>query len=88
MDLLPVKLLGIVISVCLITLDNVFADLDVFGVRVLTSGLGANDIAFTVLEKGTDGQIFKEHVLEGELSRIQKLLFAYVTNVFDSNGYW
>ncbi|MCO1602093.1 YncE family protein [Desulfosporosinus nitroreducens] len=63
------------------TLDNVFADLDVFGVRVLTSGLGANDIAVTVLEKGTDGQIFKEHVLEGELSRIQELLNAYITNL-------
>jgi len=61
-------------------LDNVFADLDVFGVRVLTSGLGANNIAVTVLEKGLDGQIIKKHVLEGELSRIQELLFAYVTN--------
>ncbi|MCO1602776.1 YncE family protein [Desulfosporosinus nitroreducens] len=63
------------------TLDNVFADLDVFGVRVLTSGLGANDIAITVLEKDSAGQIIEKHVLEGELSRIQELLFAYVTNL-------
>lgn len=62
-------------------LDNVFADLDVFGVRVLTSGLGANDIAITVLEKGSAAEIIEKHVLEGELSRIQELLFAYVTNV-------
>lgn len=62
------------------TLDNVFADLDVFGVRVITSGLGANDIAVTVLEQGSDGQIIDKHILEGELSRIQELLFAYVTN--------
>jgi YVTN family beta-propeller protein len=62
------------------TVDNVFANLDVFGVRALTSGLGANDIAVTVLEKGADGQIIKEHVLEGELSRIEELLFAYVAN--------
>jgi YVTN family beta-propeller protein len=52
----------------------------VFGVRVLTSGIRANDIAVTVLEKGADGQIIKEHVLEGDLSRIEELLFAYVTN--------
>jgi len=64
------------------TLDNVFADLDVFGVRVLTSGLGANDIAITVLEKDSAGQIIEKHVLEGELSRIQELLFAYVANRF------
>jgi len=62
------------------TVDDVFANLDVFGVRVITSGLGANDIAVTVLEKGADGQIIKEHVLEGELSRIEELLFAYVAN--------
>ncbi|MFZ5644668.1 MAG: beta-propeller fold lactonase family protein [Bacillota bacterium] len=62
------------------TLDNVFADLDVFGVRVLTSGLGANDIAVTIFEKGPIGQIFAEHVLEGELTHIQELLFAYVTS--------
>lgn len=63
------------------TMDNVFANLDVFGVRIITSGRGANDIAVTVLELGSDGQIIKEHVLEGELSRIQELWFAYVTNV-------
>lgn len=62
------------------TLDNVFANLDVFGVRVITSGLGANGIAVTVLEKESEGQIIKEHILEGELSRIQELLFVYVSN--------
>ncbi len=66
------------------TLEDVYADLDVFGVRVLTSGLGADDIAITVLEKGSEGQIIKEHVLEGELSRIQGLLFAYVANIGDT----
>ena len=60
------------------TLDNVYADLDVFGVRVITSGLGANDIAITVLEKGSDGEIIEKHVLEEELSRSQELLFAYI----------
>lgn len=60
------------------TMDNVYADLDVFGVRVITSGLGANDIAITVLEKTTDGEIIKEHVLGGELSRIDELLLAYI----------
>lgn len=66
------------------TLDNVFADLDVFGVRILTSGLGANDIAITVLERGSGGQIIEKHVLEGELARIPELLFAYVINDLSS----
>lgn len=47
------------------TLDNVYADLDVFGVRVLTSGLGANDIAITVLERDSNGQVIEKHVLAG-----------------------
>jgi hypothetical protein len=58
------------------TVDNVFAVLDVFGVRVITSGLGANDIAVTILEKGASGQIIDKHVLEGELTQIEELLFA------------
>jgi YVTN family beta-propeller protein len=66
------------------TVDNVFAILDVFGVRVITSGLGANDIAVTVLEKGANGQIIDKHVLEGELTQIEELLFAYVANVGNS----
>ena len=45
--------------------------------------LGANDIAITVLEKTTDGEIIKEHVLGGELSRIDELLLAYIPDEND-----
>jgi YVTN family beta-propeller protein len=65
------------------TVDNVFADLDVFGVRVITSGQGGNDAAVTVSEMAADGQVLKEHVLTGELARIRELLFVYATHEFD-----
>ncbi|WP_409341787.1 beta-propeller fold lactonase family protein [Paenibacillus sp. MBLB4367] len=65
---------------CSFTVDNVDANLDVFGVRVITSGRGANDIAITVLEKGADGQVINEHVLRGEFSKIGELLFLYAAN--------
>ncbi|MCZ8517313.1 beta-propeller fold lactonase family protein [Paenibacillus filicis] len=65
------------------TLDNVFANVDVFGVRVITSGLGGNDIAVTVLKKGVTGQII-DPVLEGEFAHIAELLFAYVANFSNS----
>lgn len=55
------------------TLDNVFANLDVFGVRVISSGLGGNDIAVTVLEKGVTGEIIDKHILEGEFTQIEEL---------------
>ena len=59
--------------------DPLFADLDVFGVRIITSGQGGNDIAATITEFGADGQVIKEHMLTGELARIQENNLAYAS---------
>lgn len=64
------------------TADNIFANLDTFGVRVLTSGLGGNEIAVAVLEKDANGQIIRQHILEGEFTDVDELLFVYAASVF------
>lgn len=59
------------------TVDQAFADLDVFGVRIVTSGQGGNDIAAVIAEFGADDQLIREHVLTGELARIQENILVY-----------
>ena len=65
------------------TVDHVFANLDVFGVRIITSGQGGNDIAAVITEFTAEGQVVKKHVLTGEMAQIPELLFAYVPNPSD-----
>jgi YVTN family beta-propeller protein len=65
------------------TVDNVFANLDVFGVRVITSGQGGSDVAVAISEHGADGQIIEEHVLTGEMAQIKERWFAYVSSEDD-----
>ena len=59
--------------------DHLFADLDVFGVRIITSGQGGNDIAAAIAEFGADGQVIREHVLTGEMARIRENNLAYAS---------
>ncbi|WP_308638052.1 YncE family protein [Paenibacillus silvisoli] len=61
------------------TLGNVFANLDVFGIRVSTSGLGGSTVAVAIAATRENGLV-EPYFLEGEVTTVDELLFAYVAN--------
>ncbi|NBD23509.1 YVTN family beta-propeller repeat protein [Paenibacillus glycinis] len=56
------------------------ADLDVFGVRVVTSGLAGDNVSVAVTQIGAGGTVIAARDLTGELARVGRLLFAYNAN--------
>ncbi|SDX70472.1 beta-propeller fold lactonase family protein [Paenibacillus sp. CF384] len=62
------------------TLNDVFANLEVFGVRVITSGLGGSTVAVAI-SVTRENDAVDPYFLVGELSQVNDLLFAYVANL-------